>query len=262
MSCDVWQSSKYILRRQRIIQRDEFARESIVNEYRGRVPWIKTNRKRKWIGQGNVTKRYGGVGVGNKPQIIVLWIFRTGRENNVGCGRSIGISFLPPSLCRRFKLALCKFTPSAILLIRASILSTTNACTRTIFNGREWTRTNEQWCRVVFLSFYPSFCVGKVWATLKRSEEKWWVTISSLSLSFPLSLVTHRTAEKTPVRYIRRKSKNLSRFFLEFTRYTPRMKLPKSIANFSLTANDKFAFCKRFHRENLLCTTNSCIHIS
>lgn len=71
---------------------------------------------------------------GNKPQIIVLWIFRIAGENNVVGKRSIGIPFLPSSLRGRFKLALCKcagyvaapFSSSS----RKSCPTSEHACTR------------------------------------------------------------------------------------------------------------------------------------
>lgn len=73
----------------------------------------------------------------------------------------------------------------AILLVRASILPLrmrARVWFSMVVNANEWAVR----CRGVFLSFIHPFC-GKVPATLKRSEEKWWVTISSLSRDPPNS---------------------------------------------------------------------------
>lgn len=134
-------------------------------------------------------------------------------KNNVGCGRSIGISFLPSSLCRRFKLALCKFTrvqyPYNTSRLRIHP-SATNVCTRMIFNGCERERMNND-AGLSLSLFYPSF----LWRSpghVKKIRRK--MVGNNLFSRDP-----QRTAAKNSVRYIRRKSENFSRFFLEFTRY-------------------------------------------
>jgi len=139
-------------------------------------------------------RRRNDGGVGNKPQIIVLWIFSTSRENNVGCRRSIGISFLPLSLCRRFKLALCKCDrvrlPSHCLI--------QHAC-----DSEQW-RTDE-WTIILSLPpFYPSSLES---LAVKRSEEKWLVTIRSHDLP---------NETRNPVKYARRKRAGTACVFVFF----------------------------------------------
>lgn len=133
------------------------------NTTRRSGPRIKTSRKRKWI-ETREQKREQNGGKAQRSTAArrrsvsasastinhkSLFYEYSDRENNVGCARSIGISFLPPSLCRRFKLALCKCNPRVYLPFAHFLIL--YPC---VFRGRvripnfprSWW-TNEQWCR-------------------------------------------------------------------------------------------------------------------